>query len=192
MYGYRILLAMVEIPDRNRLRDILTRLGHNVVAVATEARAALRLAFEIHPDVMVVEASLPDCGGAGVLQILEEHRLTAVVLYAQNEATVTEQARQGWVLAYLLPPLEEGNVAAAVEVAVANFRRLAAIEQENVKLQKNLEARRLVEQARGLLAEKKGLSEREAYYYLRRLSMNRRQPIAKVAREVIISLKGQG
>jgi len=188
MYGYRVLLAVSEPSERVHLRDILTRLGHNVVAVATEARAALRLAFEVHPDVFIIDASLPDYGGAGAVQILEEHRLIAVVIYSRNETSILEYAKKGWVLAYLQPPYDEGHVAVAVEVAVANFQRLAAIERENIKLQKNLRERRLVEQARGLLEEKKGLTEREAYRYIRHLSMNRRQPMAKVAKEIIASL----
>jgi response regulator NasT len=188
MYGYRVLLAVVEPPERIHLRDIITRLGHNVVAVATEARAALRLAFEVHPDVFIIDASLPDYGGSGALQILEDHRLMAVVIYSRDETSIIDYAKKGWVLAYLQPPYDEGQVAVAIEVAVANFQRLAAIERENIKLQKNLQERRLVEQARGLLEEKKGLSERDAYRYIRNLSMNRRQPMAKIAKEIIASL----
>lgn len=188
MDGYRILLAVAEQPDRNHLRDILSRLGHNVIATTSEARSALRLAFEVHPDGMIIDPSIPDCGGSGALQILEEHRLTAVILYSRNEEKIVEQAKKGWVMAYILPPLEEANVITAIEVAVANFQRLSALEHKTIKLQKNLAERRLVEQARSLLAEKKGLSEREAYHYLRHLSMNRRQPMARVAKEIIASL----
>lgn len=102
---------------------------------------------------------------------------------------MSNRQKKGWIIAYLLPPLEEADLSTAVEVAVANFKRLSALEHENIKLQKNLAERRVVEQARGLLAEKKGLSEREAYHYLRHLSTNRRQPMARVAKEVIASFK---
>lgn len=188
MDGYRVLLAVAEQPDRNHLRDMLLRLGHNVIATTSEARSALRLAFEVHPDVMIIDPSIPDYGGSGALQILEEHRIMAVIFYSRNEAEILEQVKKGWVMAYILPPLEEADVITAVEVAVANFQRLSALEHENIKLQKNLHERRLVEQARGLLAEKKGLSEREAYHFMRHLSMNRRQPMARVAKEIIASL----
>lgn len=188
MYGYRVLLAISDPLERVQLREILLRLGHNVVAVATEARAALRLAFEVHPDVFIFDASLPDHGGAGALQILEDHRLTATVVYSRDETAILEQAKKGWVLSYLLPPLDGSSVATAVEVAVANFQRLTALEQDNIKMRKSLKERRLVEQARGLLEEKKRMSEREAYNYLRHLSMNRRLPMAKIAREIIDSL----
>ncbi|MEW6172657.1 MAG: ANTAR domain-containing protein [Bacillota bacterium] len=188
MYGYRVLLAVAETPDRNQLREMLTRLGHNVIAVATEARAALRLGFEVNPDVLVYDPSLPDRGGSGALNILEDHRLGAVILYSREEKIIIEHAKKCWVLAYLIPPLEESNVATAVEVAAANFQRLSALEQENVKLQKNLKERRLVEQARGLLAEKKGITEQEAYHYIRNLSMNKRLSMAKIAKEIISAL----
>ncbi|MEW6182215.1 MAG: ANTAR domain-containing protein [Bacillota bacterium] len=190
MYGYRVLLAIAETSDRNQLREILTRLGHNVIAAAAEARAALRLGFEVNPDVMVYDPALPDHGGAGALNILEEHRIAAVIIYSREEKTIIEQAKKGWVLAYLMPPLDDVIVAVTVEVAAANFQRLSALEQENSRLQKNLKERRLVEQARGLLAEKKGMTEQEAYHYLRNLSMNKRLPMVKVAKE-IISLLGK-
>jgi response regulator NasT len=189
IHGYRILLAVAEKTDCDELLCVLNRLGYNVVAIATEARTALRLAFDIQPDAMIVDPAIPDHGGTGIIDLLEEHRLTAVIFYARSEALIAAQAKKNWVFAYLLAPVDEGAVALSVEVAVANFQRLIALEEENRRLKRDLSSRRLIEQAKGLLVEKKGLSEREAYHYLQRLSMDRRQSMTKIAREIIITLR---
>jgi len=156
-----------------------------VVARTRNAGDTLRAAFEIHPDLALIDAGLPDYSGLGVLQILDEHRLMPVVILARNETDVLQHLVSAWVFGYLFIPCTEAEVRVAAETALANFRRAAALEQENRKLKKQLETRKVVERAKGLLMEKENLTESEAYKHLQKLSMDRSLPLARVAREII-------
>jgi len=185
MFKTRVLLATADETAARDLKDMLVKLGYLVVARTRNAGDTLRAAFEIHPDLALIDAGLPDYSGLGVLQILDEHRLMPVVILARNETDVLQHLVSAWVFGYLFIPCTEAEVRVAAETALANFRRAAALEQENRKLKKQLETRKVVERAKGLLMEKENLTESEAYKHLQKLSMDRSLPLARVAREII-------
>ncbi|HAG07099.1 MAG: Response regulator receiver and ANTAR domain protein [Clostridia bacterium 62_21] len=185
MFKTRVLLATADETAARDLKDMLVKLGYLVVARTRNAGDTLRAAFEIHPDLALIDAGLPDYSGLGVLQILDEHRLMPVVILARDETDVLQHLVSAWVFGYLFIPCTEAEVRVAAETALANFRRAVALEQENRKLKKQLETRKVVERAKGLLMEKENLTESEAYKHLQKLSMNRSLPLARVAREII-------
>jgi len=185
MFKVRVLLATADEPLGRELKDMLTKLGYLVVARTRNAGDTLRAAFEMHPDLALIDAHLPDYSGLGVMQILDEHHLMPALVLARDESDVLQYLVSVWVFGYLFLPCTETELRVAAEVALANFRRAAALEQENRKLKKQLETRKIVERAKGLLMEKKNLTESEAYKYLQKLSMDRSQPLVKVARGVI-------
>lgn len=181
----RILIAVPDTAESKKLHDTLLKAGHLVIAQVREAKDVLRLAFETQPDLVLMDPALPDYSGLGVAQVIDEHRLAPIVFVTRNYVDITRQAGNGWLFSYLLSPYNEDDLYLAVEVALSNFQRLLALERENARLKKSLEARKLVERAKGLLVDKKGLSEREAYKYLQKLSMDTSRPLVVVAREII-------
>lgn len=191
MLRTRILVATADEAVARDLKDMLTKLGYLVVARTRNTGETLRTAFEIHPDLAFIDVQLPDYGGLGVLQILDEHRIMPVVILARDETDVLQHLVSVWVFGYLFIPCTEAEVRVAAEVALANFRRVTGLEQENRKLKKKLETRKVVERAKGLLMEKENLTESEAYKHLQKLSMNRSLPLARVAREIIEQFEGR-
>lgn len=191
MLRTRILVATADEAVARDLKDMLTKLGYLVVARTRNTGETLRTAFEIHPDLAFIGVQLPDYGGLGVLQILDEHRIMPVVILARDETDVLQHLVSVWVFGYLFIPCTEAEVRVAAEVALANFRRVTGLEQENRKLKKKLETRKVVERAKGLLMEKENLTESEAYKHLQKLSMNRSLPLARVAREIIEQFEGR-
>lgn len=191
MLRTRILVATADEAVARDLKDMLTKLGYLVVARTRTTRETLRTAFEIHPDLAFIDVQLPDYGGLGVLHILDEHRIMPVVILARDETDVLQHLVSVWVFGYLFLPCTEAEVRVAAEVALANFRRVTGLEQENRKLKKQLETRKVVERAKGLLMEKENLTESEAYKHLQKLSMNRSLPLARVAREIIEQFEGR-
>ncbi|MGQ9497598.1 MAG: ANTAR domain-containing response regulator [Desulfotomaculales bacterium] len=185
MFKMRVLLATADETAGRNLKDMLVKLGYLVVARTRNAGDTLRAAFEMHPDLALIDAALPDYSGLGVMQILDEHRLMPVLVLARDEGDVLQHLAGVWVFGVLFLPCTETELRVAAEVALAGFRRAVALEQENRRLKKQLEARKVVERAKGLLMEKKSLIESEAYKYLQKLSMDRSQPFVKVARNVI-------
>ncbi len=189
----RVLIAVKDEAEAKKLGAKLLKAGHLVIGRVWEAKDVLRLAFETQPDLVLLDPALPDYGGLGVAQVIDDHRLAPIVFVTADCTRLAQLSGTGWLFSYLLVPYSDDDLYLAVEVARSNFKRLLALEQENMRLKKTLESRKLVERAKGLLVEKKGFTEPEAYRYLQKLSMDTCRPLAGMAREVIEKLSsGQG
>ncbi|MEW6727089.1 ANTAR domain-containing response regulator [Desulforudis sp. 1088] len=189
MLQTRVVIAVADDNERKKLRNKLVKAGHLVIAQVADAKETLRVTFQFHPDLVIFDTRLPDYGGLGVPQVIDEHRVAPIVFLAHDPRDIASMARTEWMLSYILVPYTDDELYLAIEVALANFRRLTALEQENTRLKRNVESRKLVERAKGLLMERKGFSERDAYKYIQKRSMDTSRSLAKVAREIIIQLE---
>jgi len=186
MFGARVVIADADTSYRKKLKEILNQAGYLVVGEVGEGRSALKVIFQTEPDVVIMDAMLPGLEGLDVVRIIEEHRVAPVILLAYpHEWEVLEKDKFSWVFAFLVKPVSELLLFPAIEIAVANFRKLVRLEEENKRLRQALEERKLVEKAKGLVMEARGLNEKEAYKFLQKLSMDNCMPIARVARRII-------
>ena len=186
MFGARIVIADTDADFRKKLKDTLVRAGYLVTGEVGDGRSALKVIFQTEPDLVIMDPKLPGAEGLEIVRIIEEHRAAPVILMtASHEQALLEEAKDSWIFAYLVKPVNEAQLFPAIEIAIANFRKFIKLEEENRRLKKNLEERKLVEKAKGLVMEAKRLSERDAYKYLQKLSMDNCVPIAKVARQII-------
>ncbi|MDI6710081.1 MAG: ANTAR domain-containing protein [Thermoanaerobacterales bacterium] len=192
MLQTRVAVAVADETERKSLRDKLVKAGYLVIAQVGEAKEALRVTFEFHPDLLLFDVDLPDFGGLAVPQVVEEHRVAPLVFLVSDPQDVLRYARHQWVFGYVLRPYTDEDLLLAVEVALANFQRLVPLEQENIRMKRQLEGRKLIERAKGLLMEYHGWSEKEAYRFLQRQSMDSARSLTRVAREIIIELERQG
>lgn len=190
MYRARVVVGESDRFFKERLKDVLRRAGYTVIGEAGNGRLLLQVVFQTSPDLVIMEHQLPGSEGMGLAGIIEEHRVAPVVLTADlQQASVAELVRSPGVYGVLPRPLQEEMVVPVIELALAFFERAVLLEKEIGALRRTLEERKLVEKAKGLLMERLGLKEREAYRYLQKKSMDRCLPLAKVAREVLEELK---
>lgn len=188
MYGTRIVIADADAAFRKKLKDTLIYAGYLVIGEVGDGRGALKVIFQTEPDLIIMDAKLPGAEGLGIVRIIEEHRAAPVILLsASHERDLLEEAKGSWIFAFLVKPLNEAQLFPAIELSLANYKRFLRLEEENKKLKRALESRKLIEKAKGLVMEAKGLREQEAYKYLQKLSMDNCMPIAGVARQIINS-----
>ncbi|HHW43580.1 ANTAR domain-containing protein [Desulfofundulus thermobenzoicus] len=186
MFRTRIIIAHSDKDFTRRLKEILRHAGYMVVGDAGDGRVLLQMVFQTTPDLVIMEDQLPGGEGISVPGIIEEHRVAPVVLTTGAlHYNPAELVRVPGVYGILPGPLLEEMVVPTIEMALALFERVMRLEKEIGALRRTLEERKLVERAKGLLMEKKGLGEREAYKYLQKLSMDRCLSMARVARELI-------
>lgn len=187
----RVVIADSDLNFRRQLKDILRHAGCTLIREAGEGKSALQIVFQTEPDLVILEDRIPGSEGIDIAEIIGEHGVAPVVLAVEptREQNLEELARKNGVYGLLIKPLRETNILPVLEVALANFERVTRMQKEVKDLRKQLETRKLVEQAKGLLMEKKGFSEQEAYKYLQKISMDRCVPMARVARQVILALK---
>jgi two-component system, response regulator PdtaR len=113
-----------------------------------------------------------------------------LILTAFSQRDLIEKARRAGAMAYLVKPFQKHDLLPAVEIAAGRFRELSGLEQEVDDLQGRLEARKLVERAKGLLQEQEGMSEADAFRFVQRQAMERRQTMKQVAERIIEQFEG--
>lgn len=190
MYRTRIVVAESDRDFRARLKEILRHAGYMVIGETQDGRSLLQIVFQTTPELVILEYRLPGSEGIDVAGIIEEHHVAPVLLTADlHQQNVAELVRSPGVYGVLPRPLQEEMVVPTIEMALASFERTMRLEKEIRGLRKTLEERKLTERAKGLLMERKGMTERQAYKYLQKMSMNRCVPLARVALEIIMALE---
>lgn len=171
---------------------MLERAGFEVVAEARDGREAVALAAEHRPDLAVMDVKMPELDGIeAARQMLEQRPIPIVMLTAFSEAALVGRAVDAGVFGYLVKPFRESDLLPAIETARARHAELQALRDEAGSLRDALEARKLIERAKGLLMEKDGLSEAEAFARLRGASQRTGRPLREVA-EAILATFGSG
>lgn len=184
----RIVIADDESIIRMDLKEMLSNLGYLVIGEAGDGRSAVSLARELRPDLVIMDIKMPDMDGIEAARILTEEEIAPVILltaYSQRE--LIEGAKEAGVVAYLVKPFRESDLAPAIEVALARFREFQDLKKEVGDLKEALETRKLVERAKGILMDTQGLSEAEAFRRIQKMSMNTRKPMKEVAEAIILA-----
>ena len=181
----RVLVAEDEALIRMDLVEMLEEEGYEVVGQCGDGASAVRLATELRPDLLITDVKMPVLDGLSAAEQVVERRLAAVViLTAFGERDLVERAREAGVMAYLVKPFQSKDLLPAIEMAVSRFSQLTALEKEVGDLTGRLEARKLVERAKGVL-QGRGMSEPEAFRWIQRASMDQRRSMRAVAQAVL-------
>jgi response regulator NasT len=163
------------------------------VAAGTSADEAPALVERHRPDVVILAIGLPDGDGAAAARaVMARAPCPIVVLTGRTDAGVVRRARDAGIMAFLVKPLRPEELEPAMELAVARFRELDTIRQENEDLKKAIESRKVVERAKGLLMERHGLSEAEAFRKIQKTAMDSRRPMIEVARALLLVERLEG
>nr|WP_218901866.1 response regulator [Streptomonospora nanhaiensis] len=188
----RVVIAEDEALIRLDLKEMLEEDGYTVVGEAGDGEAAIRLATEHKPDLVILDIKMPVMDGLTAAERIAAERIAPVViLTAFSQRELVERARDAGAMAYLVKPFNKADLVPAIEMAVSRYAELAALEAEVSGLQDRLETRKLVERAKGLLQSRHGLSEPEAFRWIQKNSMDRRLTMRKVAETVIETLSEQ-
>ena len=182
----RVFLADDQAVIRMGLRAMLTDAGHAVVGTATNGKAAVAQAMTTKPDIIILDIKMPEMDGLeAARQIMAQRPTPIVMLTAYSQRELIERAKAAAVFAYLVKPIREELLTPTLELALARFKEWQKLRQEVDDLQKSLEARDTVEQAKRILIESEGLTERQAFLKIHHRSRERRVPMQQVAQEII-------
>ena len=182
----RVLVAEDETIIRLDLRDLLERSGFEVCAEARDGEEAVELARSARPDVAIMDVKMPKLDGIeAARRILDERPIPIVMLTAYGQDELVGRAVEAGVFGYLVKPFREQDLLPAIRTARARHEELSALRDEAESLAEALAARKAIERAKGLLMQKEGLSEQEAFARLRRASQVSGRPLRVVADALI-------
>ncbi len=181
----RVVIAEDEAIIRMDLKEMLEEDGLSVVGEAADGRQAVDLAREHRPDLVILDIKMPIMNGIRAAEIITRERIAPVlILTAFSQRDLAAQAAQAGAMAYLVKPFQKSDLLPAIDVALERYKEMAKLEGEVSELGEQLEARKVVERAKGMLMEK-GLGEAEAYRLMQRAAMDRGLKLAEVAKLVI-------
>nr|WP_308291550.1 response regulator [Microbacterium sp. G2-8] len=189
----RVVVAEDESLIRMDIVEILRDNGYDVVGEAGDGETAVQLATELRPDLVVMDVKMPQLDGISAAERLtRDHVAPVVLLTAFSQKELVERATEAGALAYVVKPFTPNDLLPAIEIALARYEQIITLEAEVADMVERFETRKLVDRAKGLLNEKMGLSEPEAFRWIQKASMDRRLTMQDVAKAIIEQLSPKG
>jgi len=182
----RVLLIDDTRARARVLREALQDAGY-VVVQATAAPLALMKAVErAQPDVIIIDVDSPSRDVLEHIVVMTQNAPRPIVMFASDaaEEKIREAVRAG-VSAYVVDGIEASRVKPIIDAACARFGEFQRLRGELARARDSLGERKLVERAKGILMERRGLTEEAAYAALRSMAMDRKLRLTEVARGVI-------
>ncbi len=182
----RIVIAEDEAIIRLDLKEMLQEEGFDVVGEASDGEAAIRLAEERRSDLVIMDVKMPGMDGLAAAERITDRGLGAVlVLTAFSQKELVRRAAQAGAMGYLVKPFQKSDLVPAIEIALVRHAELEAVKAESADLAERLDARKFIDRAKGYLADKRGMSEAEAFRFIQKKAMDERRSMKDVARDLV-------
>lgn len=182
----RVVIAEDEAIIRLDLKETLEEEGYDVVGETGRGDKAVELVRDLRPDIAILDIKMPGMDGLEAARHITKDRICGVlVLTAFSQREVIEEARDAGALAYLVKPFQKSDLIPAIEVAIGRFREMQALNGEVEELGEQLETRKAIDRAKGVLMDAGAMSESDAYGFIQRGAMNHRTTMRAVADMII-------
>ncbi|CAB4708912.1 MAG: response regulator [Actinobacteria bacterium] len=182
----RIVIAEDEAIIRLDLRETLEEEGYEVVADTGRGDTAIELVRQHQPDVAIFDIKMPGMDGLDAARVVSSEKICPVVmLTAFSQREVIEQARDAGALAYLVKPFQKTDLVPAIELAIGRFLEMKTLSGERDALDEQLELRKLLDRAKGLLIDQHSLTEQAAFDFIQKMAMSKRMRMRDVAVAVL-------
>lgn len=186
----RIIICDDESLIRRDLHEMLTNQGYLVVGEAGDGKRAVEMARKLNPDLVIMDIRFEGetFDGIDAAKILTAEGISPVLLLsAFSQRDLVERAREAGVVGYLVKPFTENDLPPAIETALARFDEFETVKKQAESLAEALETRKIVDRAKGLLMDMRGMNEAEAFRRIQQMSMNFRKPMREVAEAIIMA-----
>ena len=182
----RVVIAQDEAIIRLDLKEVLETEGYQVVADTGRGDHAVELVARHQPDVVILDIKMPGLDGIDAAKRIATTEDTAIViLTAFSQRDLVDRAIEAGALAYLVKPYKRDELVAAVEVARARYREMRALTDQARTLADRLEARKVIDRAKGVLTDEMDLGEAEAFRFIQQTAMSGRRSMTEIADEIV-------
>lgn len=188
----KIVIADDEPITRMDIREMLEEAGYNVVGEASDGFDAIEMCRKFSPNIVIMDIKMPLLDGINASKIIMQEGLAdgIILLSAYSDNNFVEKAKEAGVIGYLVKPLDNKSLIPAVEVAISRAKEIKEIKTNMINVQKKLEARKVIEKAKGILMVEQGITEQEAFSMIRNLSMKKRVTMEDISEIIIMSKDG--
>lgn len=186
----KVLVAEDDENARSLITDLLTTLGHTVVAEVSTGREAFGRAKDVVPDVVLLDVHMPDGSGIEAAELITQTMPGVAVVLFSGDQTLTLTDRDVTAtaaIAFLPKPAPPRVLDSTIRLAATRAKELLAARRDAESAKQALENRKTIERAKGILMRRTGSSEQEAYRILQRTSQDRSVPMVEIAKAVLAS-----
>ena len=181
----KILVVDDEVNQGMLYEQELEDIGYEV-DVANSGPAALEMVSKGGYNLVVLDIGMPVMDGIEAARAISEKQvLPIIIITAHTDEKLMKQAADAGVFGYLLKPATRERPAAAISTARARFSDVCLLKGEVGDLREALDARKLIERAKGILMRDMGVGEQEAYRLMKRSSSHCTQKLAEIARRLV-------
>lgn len=182
----RVVIAEDEAIIRMDLRETLVEEGYDVVGETGRGDTVVDLVLETRPDLAILDIKMPGIDGLEAARTINADRLCAVLmLTAFSQREVVEEARDAGALAFLVKPFQKSDLIPAIEVAMGRFRELKGLAGDVETLGEQLESRKVIDRAKGLLIDELSMNEADAFAFIQKTAMSERSRMKNVADRIL-------
>jgi response regulator NasT len=180
------VIAEDEAIVRLDLKEIMEEEGYDVVGETGRGDEAIELVRQHRPDLAILDVKMPGADGLTAAREINAERLCAVlILTAFSQRDLIEQARNAGALAYLVKPFQKSELLPAIEMALGRFREMKALDEQVKSLEEQVEVRKAVDRAKGILMDELGWKEHESFSWIQKTAMRERVKMLEVAERVV-------
>jgi response regulator NasT len=168
------------------LKSNIKKLGHQVIGQAFDGVEAVKLALEKEPDLLIIDINMPKMDGIEAIKKINEQKLIpAIVVTGYNDEKLINRASKAGAFAYLIKPVDKNDIKPAINIAQNRFNEYKNLLSELDDSKKALEARKIIERAKGIVMDRKNIKEKEAMKFLQKKSNDQNKKMIIIAKEII-------
>ena len=184
---YRVVVVDDEVLIRMYIREILERNGYEVVGEAEDGLDAINICREKRPDFVLMDISMPVLSGLEATKVITEEKLAGftIILTAYRDKEIAKKAVDTDVMGYIVKPVDEDTLLPAIEIALNKWNQIKKMEKEVGKTKEALDDRKFVDRAKGLLMERRKMTEKDAYVYIRKLAMDKGNSMVEISKTLL-------
>ena len=188
MRSKRIIIADDQSSSREALKDALIEKDFEIVGEAATGKDAIELNKKLKPDLIFMDVKMPELNGIDAAKQINSHNPVPIILLTVKDDSITiERARAAGVMAYLVKPFNEKELAPNIEIVIKRFNEFKKVKNENADLKAKLNARKIIEKAKGIIMEKHTIKEQEAFRKIQKTAMDKQTSMEEVAQSIIMT-----
>jgi two-component system, response regulator / RNA-binding antiterminator len=183
------IIIVDESPIRAAiLQEGLREAGFHDVALLSDMRNLLKRIYAIDPEVILIDLENPSRDMLEqMFQVSRAVRRPVAMFVDQSDAASIEDSVNAGVSAYIVDGLKKERIKSILDLCISRFNAFSRLQDELARAKSDLEDRKSIDRAKGILMKTKNLSEDQAYVALRSAAMRENKKIAEIARAILMA-----